>query len=121
MAQVLMQTLHMSRKKGRVAERSDSAEAFVPEPDGRSGPVNDDLAEYLGEIFVATATGADDGGGVLQDEVVVEELGGPFVETDAGDEFGASRSARSLDEPGAPEAFPTAVRSGRSSGTSRRS
>ena len=102
-------------------ERSDAADAFVPEPDGRLGPVNDDLAEYLGEIFVATATGADDGAGVLQDDVVVEELGGPFLETDAGDEFGDTRRARAMNEPGAPEAFPTAVRSGRSSGMSRRS
>jgi hypothetical protein len=110
----------MSRKR-RAAERSDTADAFVPEPDGRHGPVSDDLAEYLGEVFLATATGADDGGGVLQDDVVVEELGGPFVETDADDEFGASRRARSRDDLGAPEAFPTAVRSGRSAGTGRRS
>jgi len=108
----------MSRKKRKAVERSDTADAFVPEPDGRSGPVNDDLAEYLGEIFVATATGSDDGGGVLQEDVVLEELGGPFVETAAGDEFGATRSGRSPDDPGDPEAFPTAVRS---SGTSRRS
>jgi len=114
-----MKEVHMSRNLKRAAERSDAADAFVPEPGGRSGPVDDDLAEYLGEIFVATATGADDGGGVLQDEVVVEELGGPFVETDAGDEFGASSRDRSIHEPGAPEAFPTAVRSGRPSGTSR--
>lgn len=106
------------RKKRPAGERSDAADAFVPEPDGRSGPVDDDLAEYLGEVFVAAATGSDDGGGVLQDDVVVEELGGPFIETAAGDEFGSTRSSRSREEPGAPEAFPTAVRS---SGTSRRS
>ena len=106
----------MSRKKKRAVERSDAADAFVPEPDGRSGPVNDDLAEYLGEIFVANATGSDDGGGVLQEDVVLEELGGPFIETAAGDEFGTTRRARSPEEPGAPEAFPTAIRS---SGTGR--
>jgi len=110
--------MSVSRKKRRTVERSDTADAFVPEPDGRSGPVADDLAEYLGEIFVATATGGDDGGGVLQEDVVLEELGGPFVETAPGDEFGSTRRARFGDEPGAPEAFPTAVRSARTSGRS---
>jgi len=110
----------MSRRRKRPPERSDAADAFVPEPDG-AHPVSDDLAEYLGESFLATATGGDDGGGVLQEDIVVEELGGPFVETDAGDEFGESRGSRAPDEPGAPEPFPTAVRSGRPSGASRRS
>lgn len=112
----------MTQRKRRAArERSDTADAFLPEGNGHGGLVNDDLAEYLGEIFVATATGSDDGAGTLQDDVVLEELGGPFVETDAGDEFGASRRAGSADEPGTLEAFPTAVRSGRPSRTSGRS
>src|SRR5438132_13911522 len=108
----------MTQRKRRAAERSDTADAFLPE---QGGLANDDLAEYLGEIFVATATGSDDGAGTLQDDVVLEELGGPFVEADAGDEFGASRRAGSADEPGTLEAFPTAVRSGRPSRTSGRS
>jgi len=45
-------------------ERSDSAAAFVAEPEreegtGGSGP--DELAEYLGEGFVSSATGGEDG------------------------------------------------------------
>jgi hypothetical protein len=112
----------MTQRTRRAVERSDAADAFVPEPNGQGGLVNDDLAEYLGEVFVATATGGDDGAGILQDDVVVEELGGAFVETDAGDELGAIRRARSAaDEPGTPETLSGAVRRGRRSGTRGRS
>lgn len=112
----------MRRKKKAIrSERSDAADAFVPDPEGHHGPVPDDLAEYLGESFVSTATGGDDGGEVLQEDIVVEELGGPFIETDGGDEFGESLQAGAPDEPGIPEAFPTAVRGGHPSAASRRS
>jgi len=94
-------------------ERSDGADAFVPDPEAHEGVVPDDLAEYLGESFVAGATGADDSDVVLHEAPTVEELGGPFIETDARDEFGESRRRSSPAEPGEPEAFPTAVRSGR--------
>lgn len=97
-----------SRKEKSAPARSDSANAFLPDPSEASGPVADDLAEYLGENFVAAATGSDDGGEILQQDLVAEELGGPFIETDDSAAFGSSGTEP--DEPGEPEAFPTAVR-----------
>lgn len=79
----------MTRRTRKPPERSDAADAFLPEPDGHRGPVDDDLAEYLGESFLATATGGEDGGEALQEGVVVEELGGPFVRS--GRPSGSSR------------------------------
>jgi hypothetical protein len=105
----------MSKKKRKPPERSDGANAFVPVPEQHGGPLDDDLAEYLGETFLASATGGDDSGDALQDDVVVEELGGPFIETDAESEFGASRTAGAPDDTVEAEPFPTAVRGGRSS------
>ena len=110
----------MSKKKQKPPERSDGANAFISVPEQRGGPVDDDLAEYLGETFIASATGSDDSNDALQDDVVVEELGGPFVETDAESEFGASRTAAAPEGDVEVEAFPTAVRSGRSSLPRRR-
>jgi hypothetical protein len=110
----------MKKNRNKQPERSDTANAFIPVPEQHGGPVDDDLAEYLGENFLTSATGGDDSGDALQDEVVVEELGGPFVETDADSEFGASRTASATDETVEVEAFPTAVRSGRSSLPPRR-
>lgn len=111
----------MSKKKRKLPERSDTANAFVPVPEQHGGPLDDDLAEYLGETFVAAATGGDDSGDALQDDVVVEELGGPFVETDAEAEFGPSRTAAAPDDTVEAEPFPTAVRGGRSSLSRQRS
>ena len=47
----------------------------------------DALAEGLGEEFVETATSGQDEGEEIQDQIVTEESGGPFVETDGGTEF----------------------------------
>jgi hypothetical protein len=44
--------------------RSDSADAFIAEPEREEGPGGsqpDELAEYLGEGFVSSATGGEDG------------------------------------------------------------
>jgi len=111
----------MSKRTKRQPERSDNANAFVPVPEQHGGPVDDDLAEYLGENFLASATGGDDSGDALQDDVVTEELGGPFIETDAESEFGASRTATAPDDTIEAEPFPTAVRTGRSSLSRQRS
>ena len=110
----------MTKKKHKQPERSDSAHAFIPVPGEHIGPVDDDLAEYLGENFLASATGGDDSGDALQDDVVAEELGGPFIETDAESEFGTSRTASAADDAVEAEPFPTAVRGGRSSLPPRR-
>ncbi len=99
-------------KKKRVDMRSDRANAFVADPETNEGPVPDDLAEYLGESFVASATGGEDSDAALHDEIDIDELGGPFIETDAGVEMASSRDSDGR-EPAEPEAFPTALRSDR--------
>jgi hypothetical protein len=102
-------------KKSKRELRSDRANAFVVEPETGEGPTPDDLAEYLGESFLASATGGEDSEEALQNEMNIDELGGPFIETDAGVEMGADAN-----EPGAAEAFPTALRGDRPSPTIRR-
>ena len=70
-------------------ERSDGADAFIPESAQISGAV-DDLAELLGEEYLREASGDDSDEGARDDEVS-EELGGPFVETGPQEEYGATR------------------------------
>ena len=98
-------------KKRRSITRHDRANAFVAEPETNEGPAPDDLAEYLGESFLSSATGGDDSDAALHDEIDIDELGGPFIETDAGVELAGSRDDAS--EPGEPEPFPTALRGDR--------
>jgi hypothetical protein len=57
--------------------------AFI---EGSRSP-NDDLAEELGEEVVERATSGEDEGEESLDQVVPEEQGGPFVETNAAQEF----------------------------------
>ncbi len=73
-------------------ERSDGADAFIPESAQISGTV-DDLAEFLGEEYVREASGDDSEEGA-RDDVVSEELGGPFLETGSQEEYGGTRKGR---------------------------
>ena len=68
-------------------DRSDGAEAFIPDPG--EGPVRtpDDLAESMAEEFVEAATTGEDRDEELLDATFPEEIGGPFVETAAGEEL----------------------------------
>ncbi len=56
----------------------------------------DALAEGLGEEFVETATSGQDEGEEIQDQIVTEESGGPFVETDGGTEFAHGTDASNI-------------------------
>lgn len=69
------------------AARSDDANAFIPDPEDGRAVIPDDLAETLAEEFVRSATTGEDTGDEALDVVVPEELGGPFVETSASEEF----------------------------------
>lgn len=82
----------------RVA-RHDDANAFMPDPDGGPARISDDLAEDLAEAFVDSATRGDDADDAKLDGVVSEEIGGPFLETSAIDEF-----ATDTDEANPPDA-----------------
>jgi hypothetical protein len=72
----------------------DDGDAFIPDvvrrggdlakPALRGGPPSrrnvDDEAEAFAEEFIASATSADDTFEEARDEIVLEEIGGPFVE-----------------------------------------
>jgi hypothetical protein len=67
--------------------RSDDANAFMPDPEDGPARIADDLAENLAEEYLQAATIGNE---VVEDDldaVVPEEIGGPFVETSAADEF----------------------------------
>ena len=62
----------------------------MPDPNPAEGVparIDDSFAENLAEEFVEAVTGADDPVEEALEAVVPEELGGPFVETTAADEF----------------------------------
>jgi len=84
--------------------RADSADAFIRHPD--DGPVNvdDDLAETLAEEFVHSATSGENQTEQALDQMVPEEIGGPFLETGAEEEF-----ADGVDESNPPDAEPEAM------------
>ena len=67
--------------------RSDSGDAFIPDPEDGHAHVDDDLAETLAEDFVRSATTGEDAEDETMDQIVPEEIGGPFVETSAAEEF----------------------------------
>lgn len=54
------------------------------------------LSEQLGEEFVETVTGAQDEGEEVFNQIVPEESGGPFVETDARTEFAHGTDASNI-------------------------
>jgi hypothetical protein len=66
--------------------RSDSADAFIADPGDGPAAVPDDLAEILAEDFVRSITTGEYSDEALE-EVVDEEIGGPFVTTSAREEF----------------------------------
>jgi hypothetical protein len=88
--------------------RSDSADAFIPDPEDGPARVDDDLAENLAEDFVMAATTGGDHDDGNPDEIVPEELGGPFVETSASEEFALGADESNPDD-AMVEALPRAV------------
>ncbi len=78
---------------GARAARHDDANAFMPDPEGGPARISDDLAEDLAEAFIDSATRGDDADDAKLDGVVVEEIGGPFLETSGIDEFATDTDA----------------------------
>jgi hypothetical protein len=74
-------------KKKRQDERAHDGDAFIRESEQQTGS-REDLSELLGEGFLRSATSGDDVVEEERDAVVPEELGGPFLESDGGEEFG---------------------------------
>jgi hypothetical protein len=92
----------------RKTGRTDTADAFFPDPGDGPARAPDDLAETLAEDFLASATTGSDVDDEVLNQVVPEEIGGPFVETTAGEEF-ATDIDESNPEDATVEARPMAV------------
>ena len=60
--------------------RSDDAHAFLPDPDDTGAHSNDSLAENLAEVYLQSATSGEEMAEDVMNELVPEELGGPFLE-----------------------------------------
>src|SRR4051812_17702514 len=67
--------------------RTDDADAFMPDPGDGPAHIKDDLAESLAEEYLQSATRGSEADDDALDGVVPEEIGGPFVETSAAEEF----------------------------------
>jgi hypothetical protein len=67
--------------------RRDGGDAFFPDPSGGPSRIPDELAEELAEEFLASATSGEEQGEEAHEQIVDEELGGPFVMTGASQEF----------------------------------
>ena len=71
----------------------DGGRAFLPDlGDGQNRRVKDDLAEELGEEFVAAATSGESTDDA-RDETLTEEEGGPFVTTSAESQYAGGTDA----------------------------
>jgi hypothetical protein len=73
------------REARAAAHRPDDGEAFLPDPSMTRSHIalGGTDAESFAEEFIASATAGEPVEMDAQDEVVEEELGGPFVELDA--------------------------------------
>jgi hypothetical protein len=100
----------MSASKSHHA-RSDDGGAFLPDPYayGSSGHIRtgEPVAESLAEDFVSSATSGEEAGPDRRDALSAYEMGGPFVETQAKEEF-ATTIDEMNPEDAIPEPFPTA-------------
>ncbi len=67
--------------------RSDDGNAFMPDPEDGPAVIQDDLAESLAEDFLEAATRGEEVAEDVREQIVPEELGGPFLETSALEEF----------------------------------
>ena len=100
----------MNKKRKRTEEHD--GDAFIRASEQRTGS-HEDLSELLGEEFVRGVTGGDDAAEDVRNAVAPEELGGPFVESYGGEEFGRTVSGLPDDEEEERDAelnaFPAAV------------
>jgi len=94
--QYARELLAKARETQSDADDPDNAHAFL-----KNARTTEPLAEELGESFVETVTSGEDG--ERRDRFTDEEVGGPFVVTEAGEEFAAgtdeSNIAEALREP----------------------
>ncbi len=60
--------------------RKDSGDAFIPDPGAGAAHTDDTLAENLAEEYLESATSGEERGEEAMNELVSEEIGGPFIE-----------------------------------------
>lgn len=92
--------------------RSDDADAFLPDPQGGPARVPDDFAELVAEDFIASATSGEEQTENERNQIVPEELGGPFISTTAEEELADDVDANNP-EGSEVEPFPRALGGGR--------
>ncbi len=73
--------------------RVDGADAFFPDPAGGRAHTIDALAEELAEEFIASATSGEGQNEAGHEEIVSEEIGGPFVPSTGKVEFARGTDA----------------------------
>jgi hypothetical protein len=76
----------MAKRRKKPAD----GDAFIPESAQAAG-AGDDLAELLAEEFLISAVSGEPSQEDARDEVLDEEIGGPFVEASPAEEFGRTR------------------------------
>lgn len=76
--------MHTDQKDRR---RKDDGDAFIPDPGSGPARSTDDLAEMVAEDFLSSATSGEEQGEDVRDQIVAEELGGPFIQSAASEEF----------------------------------
>jgi hypothetical protein len=72
-----------TKLKMKRMSRPDDAEAFIDDVAISHARVNDNDAESFGEEFIATATSAEFIGEDARNELIDEEVGGPYLEVRA--------------------------------------
>lgn len=66
--------------RARRRSRKDSGDAFIPDPGEGVARTDDTLAENLAEEYLESATSGEERGEEALNELVTEEIGGPFIE-----------------------------------------
>lgn len=88
--------------------RSDSGDAFFPDPGGGAARTRDAFANELAEDFLGSATSGETQADA-RDRELTEEVGGPFITTSGREEF-ARGTDRSNPKGSTREPFPTVSR-----------
>lgn len=85
--------LAKARETKNDATDEASGRAFIVGPHSR-----DELAEELGEAFVEAATSGEEAEPNRHDRITEAEVGGPFIETSAGEEFASGTDESNIEE-----------------------
>jgi hypothetical protein len=91
------------------SQRSDDANAFIPDPGSGPAHTDDEFAESMAEQFLESATSGEDQGDAALNAAQEEEDGGPFVSSSGEAEFALEPDASNPPD-AQPENFPSPMR-----------